>query len=587
MLIALTGLNPHTGVTTTAVALANAWPGTKPAVVVEADPAGGRLARLADADPHRGLASLAAATTQSPGDSPVSTQLWEHVQTLGSGVPFLAAPPSADAMAATLTAPVSMPAAAVPRLADLVVIADCGLADPASPATPIAAGADVLIVVVRGDLADPVRAGRRVREVTAGCRRGAVLLVGSDRTGEFAEPLGVPVLGRLPLDRLGAEALLTGARYSRRGRNGLAAAARVVAAALHTQLTPAHSNPLLGRQPSPWPRLPGRWRHGLGVCIRADSPRVYRARQPVPDRIPGQDAAPAVSPVDDLGLEVTETGQPPTETVPVARDATPVATTANESAPGGPTLAVEVFGPLRVCWHRDDGVVDITTHLQPRSRELLALLTLHPEGISREALIADLWGERCPRRPVNALNTAISRLTASIRDATDGTVPRILAGDHIRYQLDHTIIATDYQQFARAVRQRRHAGNGTERGEACRHIIDTSCRGILAADLTADWVAPIRESARRDTITAVGALAATVVEQDPRRALDLLETALDHDPLNELLWRDILRLHARLGEHTAIERTLGLLAHKLSKIGEEPTAETRDLAERLQKQARH
>ncbi|WP_432420925.1 hypothetical protein, partial [Nocardia cyriacigeorgica] len=151
VLIALTGLNPHTGVTTTAVALANAWPGTKPAVVVEADPAGGRLARLADADPHRGLASLAAATTQSPGDSPVSTQLWEHVQTLGSGVPFLAAPPSADAMAATLTAPVSMPAAAVPRLADLVVIADCGLADPASPATPIAAGADVLIVVVRGD----------------------------------------------------------------------------------------------------------------------------------------------------------------------------------------------------------------------------------------------------------------------------------------------------------------------------------------------------------------------------------------------------------------------------------------------------
>ncbi len=173
MLIALTGLNPHTGVTTTAVALANAWPGTKPAVVVEADPAGGRLARLADADPHRGLASLAAATTQSPGDSPVSTQLWEHVQTLGSGVPFLAAPPSADAMAATLTAPVSMPAAAVPRLADLVVIADCGLADPASPATPIAAGADVLIVVVRGDLAAPLPPRRRGRAGTAGGGRGA------------------------------------------------------------------------------------------------------------------------------------------------------------------------------------------------------------------------------------------------------------------------------------------------------------------------------------------------------------------------------------------------------------------------------
>ncbi|WP_425302200.1 MinD/ParA family ATP-binding protein, partial [Nocardia cyriacigeorgica] len=172
VLIALTGLNPHTGVTTTAVALANAWPDTKPAVVVEADPAGGRLAQLADADPHRGLASLAAATTQSPGDSPVSTQLWEHVQTLGSGVPFLAAPPSADAMAATLTAPVSMPAA-VPRLAELVVIADCGLADPASPATPIAAGADVLIVVVRGERPPPQpRAPRRRPPHRPARRRG-------------------------------------------------------------------------------------------------------------------------------------------------------------------------------------------------------------------------------------------------------------------------------------------------------------------------------------------------------------------------------------------------------------------------------
>ncbi|WP_425296777.1 MinD/ParA family ATP-binding protein, partial [Nocardia cyriacigeorgica] len=176
--------------TTTAVALANAWPDTKPAVVVEADPAGGRLAQLADADPHRGLASLAAATTQSPGDSPVSTQLWEHVQTLGSGVPFLAAPPSADAMAATLTAPVSMPAA-VPRLAELVVIADCGLADPASPATPIAAGADVLIVVVRGERAAPQPPRPRGRAVAPGGGRGGGGGVGGGRTGGFGGEKGV------------------------------------------------------------------------------------------------------------------------------------------------------------------------------------------------------------------------------------------------------------------------------------------------------------------------------------------------------------------------------------------------------------
>ncbi|WP_373292988.1 bacterial transcriptional activator domain-containing protein [Nocardia jinanensis] len=113
------------------------------------------------------------------------------------------------------------------------------------------------------------------------------------------------------------------------------------------------------------------------------------------------------------------------------------------------------------------------------------------------------------------------------------------------------------------------------------------CPGVLATDLPAAWAAPIREAARRDTITAVGALAAAAVEHDPRRALDLLETALDHDPLNELLWRDILRLHARLGEHTAIERTMSLLTQKLSDIGEQPTPQTRELAETLRRKYPH
>jgi len=109
----------------------------------------------------------------------------------------------------------------------------------------------------------------------------------------------------------------------------------------------------------------------------------------------------------------------------------------------------------------------------------------------------------------------------------------------------------------------------------CGRIVDIAARGLLAEDLTAAWTVPIREAARRDTITAVGVLAASLVEHDPRGALNLLETELAHDPFNELMWRDILRLHDRLGEHNAIDRTMSLLAHKLSEIQEKPTHETR------------
>ncbi|GGL20572.1 hypothetical protein GCM10011588_39240 [Nocardia jinanensis] len=191
MLIALTGLTSRTGVTTTAVALADSWPGPQPALVVEADPAGGSLAHLTGADPHRGLASLSAATTASPG-SRVGGHIWDHVQVVGR-VPFLAAPEHPAAVSATLSAPVTAtPHSSGPRLADLAVIADCGVLDPVSPAAPIIVGADVALVIVRGDLTDPASIGRQVRELTVGCRRCAVLMVGSPDASELTERLGVP-----------------------------------------------------------------------------------------------------------------------------------------------------------------------------------------------------------------------------------------------------------------------------------------------------------------------------------------------------------------------------------------------------------
>ncbi|MFE3317540.1 BTAD domain-containing putative transcriptional regulator [Nocardia sp. NPDC059195] len=585
VLIALTGLSSRTGVTTTAVALADAWPGAEPAIVVEADPAGGQLAQLADADPERGLVSLAAAATHSPGAA-VAAQVWEHVQRLPSGVAFLAAPDKPAAMAATLTVPVTAPTATSAGLAELVVIADCGVADPSSPAAPITAGADVLIVVVHSDLTDPVDTGRRIREVTAGSRRRAVLIVGSEHTDEFTTALGVPVLGRLPLDRRGAEALLGTDPPRRRGHSSLEASARVVTAALHSQLSLAPAPHGSSRGLAPRPRLASWWRR-RGTCASKDIPRVYPLHQAPALRGSRTDTTTVTNPDDDFGLEITDTDEPAaevaTDSPEPALDASPM----DRSALPGSPLAIEVFGPLRVSWNPGEGDVDITARLQPRARELLTLLVLHPDGMTRETLIADLWGEQCPARPVNALHTALSRLNNAIGAATDGAVPHLLTADHHRYQLDPATITSDYQRFAQAVRQRRHTSTDTQSADACHGILDTARRGVLAADLTAHWVAPIREAARRDTITAVGALAAASVDQRPRHALDLLETALEHDPLNEMLWRDILRLHARLGEHSAIERTMSLLAHKLAQINEELTPETRQLAQKLQQQAPH
>lgn len=589
MLIALTGLTRRTGVTTTAVALADAWPGPDMAVVVEADPAGGSLAHLAGGDPHRGLVSLAEAATASPG-SRITGQLWDHTQLLGK-VPFLAAPDDPVAAAAILAAPapaIPLPTGRGP--ADLVVIADCGVLDPASPAAPIIAGADAVFAIVHGDLADPASAGQRIRGTR--CRRGAVLLIGSPGTDGFTDALGIPVLGRLPLDRRGASAVMTGDPPGKQDRNSLTSAAKEVAAALSTRLRPMPPTSTHASALSRWRGFPARFGRrvpGPG----SGAPRVYRLHPPPSDRPRAEEPpGPASSPERDYGLEVAATqprpAEPATTVVQTAVGETMVEAPSTDGPGWGePPVTVEVFGPLRVRWRTDTGAVDITARLTPRGRELLALLALHPEGLTREALVADLWGEQSPRRPANVVNTALVRLTTALGAATEGSVSRIVVGDPVRYRLDPTVIATDYQRFADAVRQRRHARSDTDRHTACRHIAATASRGVLVGDLTAAWVAPVREAARRDTITAVGTLAAAAVDHDPRHALHLLETALEHDPLNELLWRDILRLHARLGEHSAIEGTMNLLTQKLSEIGEQPTQQTRQLAENLRRKAPH
>ncbi|WP_280262050.1 AfsR/SARP family transcriptional regulator [Nocardia wallacei] len=256
--------------------------------------------------------------------------------------------------------------------------------------------------------------------------------------------------------------------------------------------------------------------------------------------------------------------------------------------PGSPTpaLSVQVFGRLRVLWTLgpdEAEAVEISRYLRPRERQLLTALAVNPHGATRAALIDAVWGDQCPKRPANALSTLLSRLRAAITTATDGTITRVLDGDKIRYRLDPDLWRVDYHDFDTAVTTLHTATTDHDRECACRAILDAA-GGILGEDITADWITPIREAARRDRLKALGKLAAMLVDTDPGQTLALLETALVADPCNEPIYQDILRLHARLGERTAIDPTLALLRRRLEYIGDIPTQKTLDIAQTLRNQ---
>uniref|UniRef100_UPI002453B58A hypothetical protein n=1 Tax=Nocardia wallacei TaxID=480035 RepID=UPI002453B58A len=196
MLIVFTALHTGSGVTTAATTFAAAWPGPGTAVVLEADPAGGRLGALLPGDPHTGLVSLArgARTSRRP------YRITDHARTLPSGVPVIAAPAAPGAVHEALTATVC-DGGTHDALAnrDITVIADCGVADPDSAAAPLMSAADVLIVMVRADQIDATTRAQLARVRSWG-RQRALLLVGDDPAGKLAGTLGVPVAALWPLD---------------------------------------------------------------------------------------------------------------------------------------------------------------------------------------------------------------------------------------------------------------------------------------------------------------------------------------------------------------------------------------------------
>jgi DNA-binding SARP family transcriptional activator len=302
-------------------------------------------------------------------------------------------------------------------------------------------------------------------------------------------------------------------------------------------------------------------------------PRVEPAGSPAkPDAAPVPEHDPAAEDEDTTLAAVTELG--------------PTSTTAR-------SIRISVLGAPQVFFTANPAVGstdtgagaepierEVTSAFQPRTRELLMFLALHPGGASREALVAALWGDSPPEKTTNAMNTALSRLRRSLTKATGGAMSDIVIAGDGRYRLDPSLVTVDYWHFDEAVAARRSAATDAQRVDAYRAVVDTY-GGALADGMSTEWIETAREAIRRDAIDAVAALARALVADDPQQTLDLLEVARAFDPHNEGLYRDIMRLQERLGQLDAIPRTLTLLTTRLAEVDDHPTEQAISLAARL------
>ncbi|GLY80557.1 BTAD domain-containing putative transcriptional regulator [Actinoallomurus iriomotensis] len=235
-------------------------------------------------------------------------------------------------------------------------------------------------------------------------------------------------------------------------------------------------------------------------------------------------------------------------------------------------VRLRVLGPIRV---EADGK-PIATGLRRITRDLLAYLTLHPQGVTRDQGVDALMPDRDLTTGTTMLHTAINNARKTLRQATGLRQAMFIIHADGRYRLDPHLIDTDLWQLHRLLDRAHQAETDSSRINALHHIPDLYT-AELAEDLTYEWAETERENLRRHATDALAQLAHLTKTDHPDRAITALEAAITHDPYAEPLYRDLMRIQAATGRPDAIRRTYDHLKRHLADLDTEPEERTHQL----------
>ncbi|WP_253784640.1 AfsR/SARP family transcriptional regulator [Nocardia amikacinitolerans] len=234
------------------------------------------------------------------------------------------------------------------------------------------------------------------------------------------------------------------------------------------------------------------------------------------------------------------------------------------ATPAGASVVVALLG--EVALRRDDGLTPVPG---TRSRLLLTALALRP-GRSRSApaLIEDVWAERPPRSPMNALHTQVSRLRSALPDGALEIGP---AGYRLAFAPEQVDLTLGGELLARARRELAAADFA-----ACLDSVRTAralWRGEPGADLPPGELAEelIRTASSLATELDEAELTAREASGDLRGALHLARHRCAADPLDEPAQLDLMRLLARADRpNEALESFAAFRTRLADHLGADP-----------------
>jgi len=206
------------------------------------------------------------------------------------------------------------------------------------------------------------------------------------------------------------------------------------------------------------------------------------------------------------------------------------------------------------------------------ARDLFFLFLGFPEGLTKEEVGEILWPNSSPSQLKLRFKNAIYRMRHAV--GTD-----VVVFQDTYYLFNRTIdYEYDLQQFINAIGQ----ADTAKTSESRMHFLQTAVllyNGPYLESIEYPWVMPDRQKYLSMYLKVVQELSDMWIhEKDYYRALKLCLTALDQDPYNESLHREVMQLHAYLGNQAAVTRHYISCRKMLQRdLSTQPSQQTTDL----------
>lgn len=206
--------------------------------------------------------------------------------------------------------------------------------------------------------------------------------------------------------------------------------------------------------------------------------------------------------------------------------------------------------------------------------EILAALIAYPKGLSRDQLVSMVWPDSEFSEVERLFYTSISQIRSNLRGPADAS--KIVLSSRVEdlYRLDLSQVWVDIAAFRREIDAAR---SSTAPEPHLREAIDLY-KGDFLGEKYYPWAEQVREDLRDNYDDACARLAHLLEErEDIEGALQLVDRAMEHNPLSEDLCRRAMKLEAGLGRRQSVidrfQRLKTVLARELELAPSEETCE--------------